>query len=53
VRHCVPPSLSLLLACSLLQPQYLACISYVCRSLSLALRVDLSISQPSEARQDT
>jgi len=46
VRHCVPS-----LFRSLLQPQYLACISHT--NVSLSLRVDLSIFRPSEARQDT
>jgi len=48
VRHCVPS-----LARSLLQPQYLACISHSNVSLSLSLRVDLSISRPSGHWHDT
>jgi len=46
VRHCVP-SLSLALATSI------SCLHLTHKCLSLSLRADLSISQPSEARQDT
>jgi len=48
VRHCVPP-LSLARSCNL----NILPASHTNVSLSLSLRVDLSISQPSGARQDT
>jgi len=48
VRHCVPPlSLSFALATSI------SCLHLTHKCLSPSRRVDLSISQPSEARQDT